>query len=89
MQNVPEPARTLLAAVLEALAIPYPATIGDSEAYGRILADRAMHASIALENVLKRDDDPEWSADYLRRKLAEHPATGYRAAGTPRTAADQ
>lgn len=88
MQNVPDPARALLAAVLEALTIPHPATIGDREAYSRILADRAMHASIALENVLHRDDDPGWSADYLRARLAEHPPTGYRAAGQ-QTGADQ
>lgn len=89
MQNVPEPARALLAAVLEALTIPHPATIGDSEVHGRILADRAMHASIALENVLHRDDYPGWSADYLRARLAEHPPTGYRAAGAQQTGADQ
>ena len=83
--HVPEPARTLLTAVLEAIAIPHPATIGDSEAHGRTLADRVMHARIALENVLQRGDDPGWSADYLRARLAEHPPTGYRAAGETRT----
>ncbi|WP_455361982.1 hypothetical protein [Streptomyces sp. SYSU K21746] len=79
--------RALLTAVLEALAIPHPATIGDSETHDRILADRVMHARIALENVLQRGDDPGWSADYLRARLTEHPAIGYRAAGTPRTEA--
>ncbi|MGC5007461.1 hypothetical protein [Streptomyces sp. DT203] len=89
MQNVPEPARTLLAAVLEAIAIPYPATVGDSETYGRILADRVMHARVTLEDALRRDDDLGWSTDYLRARLAEHPATGYRAAGTQQTGAGQ
>lgn len=79
-----DPLRALLVVVLEALAIPHPATIGDGEVHGRILADRVMHARIALENVLQRGDDPEWSADYLRARLGEHPPTGYRAAGTPR-----
>jgi hypothetical protein len=77
--------RALLAAVLEAIAIPHPATIGDGEAHGAVLADRVMHARIALENVLQRGDDAGWSADYLRARLGEHPPTGYRAAGTPRS----
>ncbi|WP_455360000.1 hypothetical protein [Streptomyces sp. SYSU K21746] len=79
--------RVLLEAVLEAIAIPHPATTGDGEVHDRILADRVMHARIALENVLNRGDDPGWSADYLRTRLTEHPATGYRAAGAPRTEA--
>lgn len=73
--------RTLLQAVLEAIAIPYPATVGDSEVHDRILADRVMDARIALENVLQHGDDPGWAADYLRARLAEKPATGYRASG--------
>lgn len=85
----PNDVRDLLAAVLEALDIPHPATIGDGEQHARVLTDRAMHARIALENVLQRGDDPGWSADYLRARLAEHPPTGYRAAGTPRTEATQ
>ncbi|MEU6706512.1 hypothetical protein [Streptomyces wuyuanensis] len=75
--------RGLLTAVLEALAIPHPATIGDGEIHDLIMADRVMHARIALENVLERGDDPGWSADYLRARLAEHPPTGYRHAGEP------
>lgn len=75
--------RHLLAAVHEALAIPYPAAVGDTEAHGRVLADRAMHARIALENVLARGDDPGWEADYLRARLTEHPPTGYRHSGAP------
>ncbi|MGW0626076.1 Rmf/CrpP fold protein [Streptomyces sp. NPDC002758] len=42
------PVRDLLAAVLDALDIPHPATVGDSEAHDRILIDRASHAKIAL-----------------------------------------
>lgn len=79
-----DPTRALLAAVLEALAIPAPATIGDGEIHDRVLADRVMHARIALENVLERGDDPGWSAEYLRARLAEHLPVGYRAAGAPR-----
>ncbi|MDX5565637.1 hypothetical protein PYK79_23135 [Streptomyces sp. ID05-04B] len=73
--------RVLLAAVLEAIGIPYPATVGDGEAYGRILEERVMDARIALEGVLRRGDDPGWSAEYLRIRLAGNPAVGYRAAG--------
>ena len=73
----------LLEAVLEAVDIPHPATIGDGEVHGRILADRVMHARVALEGALRRGDDPGWSAEYLRGRLAEKPATGYRAAGSP------
>lgn len=73
--------RVLLEAVLEAVAIPYPATVGDSEVHDRILSDRVMDARVALEGVLHRGDEPGWSAEYLRARLAENPATGYRAAG--------
>lgn len=84
--NLPEPAADLLRAVLEALDIPHPATIGDSEVHVRVLADRVMHAVIALQDVLadRSYTDVEWSTAYLRKKLHEHPPTGYRAAGVPR-----
>lgn len=72
--------RSLLAAVLAALDIPHPATVGDSEQYHEILAERAMHARIALDGVLRGGDDPAWSTEYLRERLSEHPPTGYRAA---------
>lgn len=77
----PNELRALLAAVLEAIALPYPATIGDAEVHGRILSDRVIDARVALEGVLHRGDDPGWSADYLRSRLAEKPATGYRTTG--------
>ncbi|MFF3060887.1 hypothetical protein [Streptomyces sp. NPDC057909] len=86
-----QPIRGLLTAVLEALDIPHPATVGDSEIHDRLLADRAMHAVIALRSAL--DDKPlmdvEWTTTYLRERLAEHPPTGYRHYGTPRTEASQ
>ncbi|MFJ9536616.1 hypothetical protein ACIRPX_05095 [Streptomyces sp. NPDC101225] len=78
--------RELLAAVLEALDIPAPATIGDQEAHDRILNDRVCHAKIALRSVLE-DQAPlgvAWTTQYLRERLAEHPATGYRAWGEGR-----
>jgi hypothetical protein len=79
--------RTLLDAVREAIGIPHAATVGDDETRARILADRVMHAQIALDNVLDRGDEPGWSADYLRARLAEHPVTGYRHWDTARAEA--
>jgi hypothetical protein len=70
--------RDLMRAVLEALGIPHPATVGDREAHDRILSERAMHAAIALRSTL--DGCPleiEWTTGYLRERLAEHPVTGY------------
>jgi hypothetical protein len=78
--------RDLLAAVLEALDIPHPATVGDTAARDRVLADRALHTVVVLQRVLSEDDGPlgiEWTTQYLRERLAEHPPTGYRAEGTP------
>lgn len=87
MSAVREPVRDLLAAVLEALDIPHPATIGDREAHDRLLNDRAMHAAIALRNALEDKPvmDIEWTTAYLRERLAEHPPTGYRHCDTLRT----
>ncbi|GAQ69701.1 hypothetical protein T45_01432 [Streptomyces turgidiscabies] len=78
-QILPEPVRGLLAAVLEAIDLPHPATIGGREAHDRLLATRATHVRIALRSVL--DDGPHmgpaWDAAYLRARLAEHPVAGY------------
>ena len=75
--------RALLSAVLEALDIPHPATVGDDEVYSRIRNDRATHAVVALRSVL--DDKPlmdiEWTAAYLRERLTENPPTGYVTVG--------
>ncbi|KOG73535.1 hypothetical protein [Streptomyces sp. NPDC004658] len=76
--QIPEPVRVLLAAVLEAIDLPHPATFGGSEAHNRLLSDRVVHARIALRSVL--DGDPatvEWTASYLRERLAKHPIAGY------------
>ncbi|MEU8891155.1 hypothetical protein [Streptomyces sp. NPDC048442] len=92
MQNPiqPDGVRDFLAAVLEALDIPHPATVGDSEQHARVLADRAMHTVIALRAVL---DDPApdvaWTTVYLREQLATVPPVGYRTYGAPQTEAGQ
>jgi hypothetical protein len=74
VQNLPEPVRDLLAAILEAIDLPHPATVGDTEAH-----DRLLNTRIALRSLL--DDGPvlglAWSAAYLREQLAKHPVTGY------------
>jgi hypothetical protein len=74
--------RELLAAVLEAIDLPHPATVGGQPVHRELLATRVMHASIALREVLTdgvgSGADPAWQAAYLRRKLAEHPADGYQ-----------
>ncbi|WP_405797239.1 hypothetical protein [Streptomyces sp. NBC_01506] len=86
----PAPVRDLLATVLEALDIPHPATVGDGDAHAKVLADRVMHTVIALRNTLDGCSlGIEWTTEYLRERLAEHPPTGYRAYGAPRTEAGQ
>lgn len=69
-----------LRAVLEALDIPHPATVGDAEVHDRILLERVMHAVVMLRGVLEPDRCPDvpWSTAYLRERLAEHPAQGYK-----------
>lgn len=77
--TLPEPVRDLLAAVLEAIDLPHPATVGGSEAHDRLLATRVVHARIALRSVLDDGPDlgPSWDAQYLRERLSEHPVAGY------------
>jgi len=68
-----------LATVYEALDVPHAATVGDQRIRDAILVERAGHARLMLQTVLGRDQhDPVWSIAYLRARLAEHPATGYR-----------
>ncbi|GAA0348083.1 hypothetical protein NE235_10835 [Actinoallomurus spadix] len=70
--------RDALAAVREALDIPYPRTAGDEEVYREILDRRVMQALVMLRGVLDRDDaNVAWHVEYLRGKLAEMPAEGY------------
>jgi hypothetical protein len=64
--------RELLAAVLEALTLPY-----DADGYDRRLLERAAWAKTALKGALNEDPaDIGWNADYLRGRLraeeAEH-----------------
>ncbi|MGW1616558.1 hypothetical protein ACWCQZ_45440 [Streptomyces sp. NPDC002285] len=76
---LPPAVSDLLAAILEALDLPYPASVGHQVAHDLLLNERAMHAKIALRAVL--DERPlteiDWTTAYLRERLAEHPPTGY------------
>ena len=69
-----------LRAVREALGIPHAATVGDQEVRDAILVERAGHAVAMLDGILGKDPFPDvsWSVAYLRARLAEHPATGYK-----------
>lgn len=74
--------RALLGVVLEAIDLPFPATIGDREVRDRLLAERAMLAvTVARAALAENPANIDWNVDYLRTQLAEHPATGYQAHG--------
>ena len=74
-------ATAALAAVRDALDIPHAATVGDEKIRAEIIEQRTGHAVVMLEAVLDGTHpapDVAWSIAYLRARLAEHPATGYR-----------
>jgi hypothetical protein len=72
-------ARAALEAVYEALNIPHPATVGDAEKRAEILATRVMHATVLLRGITEGTTiDLARSVEYLRERLAECPAEGYR-----------
>lgn len=74
--------RALLNAVLDAIDIPAPATGADLDPFRAVLDRRASLAVITARGALAElPTDIGWNADYLRRKLAECPATGYHALG--------
>jgi hypothetical protein len=89
--------RDLLAVMLAAIDIPYPATVGDVARHRGVLAERAMHATITLRHVLAGEGtrfpaDLVWETAYLREQLAAHPPAGYKTGpwpGTPVEAATQ
>jgi hypothetical protein len=76
----PGPARDALEAIRDALAIPYAATVGDEKIRAKIIEERIMHAVGMLQGILGEDAYPDvpWSVAYLRARLAEHPAEGYK-----------
>jgi hypothetical protein len=60
--------RELLAAVVEALTLPY-----SDDGYERRMVDRAVWVNTTLKGVLE-EGDVEWHTDYLRRKLRDEEA---------------
>ncbi|MDX3087167.1 hypothetical protein PV620_30150 [Streptomyces sp. ME02-6978a] len=91
MSDLTPDVRDLLAAVLEAIDIPHAVNVGGEQVHDRILNDRAMHARIALHNLLDGGPDlgPGWNARYLRERLAENPVTGYVTAEQAHAALEQ
>jgi hypothetical protein len=69
-----------LAAVREAIDIPHAATLGDEARRAHVLAARVMRAVICLEALTGKHADREVAGEvaYLRERLAEHPAEGYK-----------
>ena len=63
-----------MAAVTEAVGIPYGASAGDQPAYQKLLAERVMNLNVALNHLGdRRLADPAWSLRHLRGRLAELP----------------
>lgn len=69
-----------LLAVRESIDIPHAATVGEQEIRDRILIERSGHAVAMLNSILSGKGwlDVPWDVAYLRARLAEHPATGYK-----------
>jgi hypothetical protein len=55
--------------------------MGDEETRTAILLERVGHTVVMLASILREEypaPDAAWSVSYLRARLAEHPATGYK-----------
>jgi hypothetical protein len=79
---LPPDVRDLLAAVLDAIDLPYPRTAGDVPRRREVLAERAMHAAVTLRRVLRADHTPHpadlaQETGWLRERLAANPPSGY------------
>lgn len=89
--DLPEPARDLLAAILEALDLPNGATVADQAIREGILHDRALQVVIRLDWIVSH---PALAGDLavetakLRARLAEHPVTGYTPSTPPSAGGD-
>lgn len=74
--------RAVVDAVIEALDIPYAATVGHDETRTAILLDRVRHLLVCMR-ALADGDSPlsplsaKWHLEYLRERLAGHPPVGY------------
>jgi len=71
--TINEETAAIIEAVLVALDIPHPATVGDEKAWLWCRSNRAMHVVIALRMIRERSAGVEWNLARLRERLAEHP----------------
>ncbi|MEV7145937.1 hypothetical protein AB0O05_05500 [Streptomyces sp. NPDC093084] len=69
--------REFLAALLDAINLPHPATVGDSEEYLRLLEDRTLDAVVALGEPPNADWGLGWHTAYLREQVAKKPVITY------------
>ena len=69
--------RVIIAAVREAIGIPYGASEGDMEPYRQLLAERVMRLNVTLQSIGENTPGtgPSWNLEYLRSQLAELPVT--------------
>lgn len=67
--------RKILEAVITALDLPHPATVGDAAEQRHVLAARAMHTTITLRAILDgRPENLDAYLEHLHAQLAQHPA---------------
>lgn len=75
--------RAVIETVLEALDIPFTATVGHDAVRQPILSHRLLHTMVCLRSLLDRADSPhaqtalDSSLADLREQVADHPAEGY------------
>ncbi|WP_432114037.1 hypothetical protein [Streptomyces sp. S1] len=85
MTEIPEPVRSLLAAIAETLDVPEPGVdIESLIKYNTFVEGRIHFVQMAIRDVLtgKADLGVEWEAEFLRKKVAERPPT-YRVLAQP------
>lgn len=72
---LPESARPVVEAVLEAIGIPYGAAVVDEEARKELLAERVLYLKIAVETLLDGRTPQDWILGRLRKHLEACPVT--------------
>lgn len=96
LNNLSAETRAVIDAVLEALDIPYAATVAHDETRARIMDERIMRLKVSMEHLAEAADRGDRFMDekftenlaYLRERLAEHPAEGYVTAAQARERCD-
>ncbi len=87
--NLPGPVRELLDAILETITLPEPITAAGIKVRDQILSHRVSLAKGALRLLLEDGLGPDVSTQYLRERIADHPAVGYATAAQAGTALAQ